>query len=556
MAKQGKKVEATAAAPANLLYYGDNLDILRNHVCDESVDLVYLDPPFKSSQDYNILFREHNGTRAAAQIKAFGDTWRWDAGAVRDYREVVEQGGKVSQAMQALRLILGDNDMLAYLTRMAPRLVELRRVMKTTGSLYLHCDPTASHYLKVLLDAVFGPASFRNEITWQRTNAHNDAKRWADVADTILYYGRTNRVTWNVPRVPYNEDYIRSKYRHDDGDGRGAYRLSDMTSPHPRPNMTYEWLGFPPPMSGWRYSQQTMQKLHGERRIWYPESKAKRPQLKRYLLEMKGTVQGSVWTDIPPLNSQAAERLGYQTQKPEALLERIMAASSNKGDTILDPFCGCGTTISVAQRLERRWIGIDITHLAITLIRGRLKDAFGASSAGAYKVAGEPASLFDAVALAESDRFQFQWWALSLVGACPAPPEQKKGKDKGIDGRLYFHDEPEGGKTKQVIFSVKSGGGNKAADVRDLVGVVTREQAAIGVLISLEETTKDMRTEAAEAGDYISPWGGLKCPKIQLLTIEDLFGGSKVVLPSCEVSPFKKAPKAKPPKGIQQRFFQ
>ena len=366
--------------------------------------------------------------------------------------------------------MLHDSDMLAYLSMMAPRLKELHRVLKPTGSLYLHCDPTASHYLKVLLDAVFSPANYRNEITWQRTTAHNDAKTWAEVADILLYYGKSNNVTWNTPRAGYDEEYLRVKYRHDDNDGRGPYRLDNMTSPHPRPNMMYEWKGHASPTAGWRYSRETMEKLDNEGRVWYPDSKSKRPQLKRYLEEMKGPVMGCVWTDIPPLNSQAAERLGYPTQKPEALLERIINASSNEWDTILDPFCGCGTAVSTAQRLNRRWIGIDITALAVSLIKHRLATAFGDSVTDSYEVIGEPVSLADYASFSGPRQI-----SVPMVGfrACQrkAGRAKRRGGDKGIDGRIYFHDEHTGGKTKQILISVK-GGHLQAGYVRDCAGLL------------------------------------------------------------------------------------
>jgi len=435
--------------------------------------------------------------------------------------------------------VLGESDMLAYLSMMAPRLKELHRVLKPPGSIYLHCAPTASHYVKVLMDGVFGPINFRNEITWQRTNVHNDAKRWGKIADILLYYGKTDTVTWNTPHGSYDEQYLSTKYRHDDNDGRGPYRLDNMTSPHPRPNMTYEWLGFPPPPAGWRYQRETMQRLHDEGRIWYPDSKAKRPQLKRYLSEMKGPVLGCVWTDIFPINSQAAERLGYPTQKPEALLERIIAASSNEGDTVLDPFCGCGTAVAVAQRLNRQWIGIDVTQAGIVVIKKRLRDTF--DDVLAYQVIGEPTSLPDAAALAAAAPYQFQWWALGLVNARPV--EQKKGADRGIDGRAFFHDEPESGKTKQIILSVKAGK-TGPAHVRDLRGVVEREKAAIGVLITMEDPTAPMRKEAASGGFYDSPWG-TKHPKIQILTVGELLDGKTLdAPPSRDIRTFKKAPRA------------
>ena len=512
----------------NLLYYGDNLEVLRRHIDNETVDLVYLDPPFNSNQDYNVLFAEHDGTKAAAQIKAFEDTWQWDEAAARAYEDVVEQGGRASEALQAMRTFLGTRtDMLAYVSMMAPRLVELRRVMKPSASIYLHCDPTASHYLKLMMDAIFGPERFRSEITWKRTNVHSDAKRWSPVADVILYYSKGPTVTWNPPHSDYSDEYVASKYRFEDEDGR-KYRLDNMTSPKPRPNMTYEWKGHASPPFGWRYSKETMAKLDAEGRIWYPNSKDKRPQLKRYLDEMPGVIMGNVWTDIAPINSQAQERLGYPTQKPTPLLERIVEASSNEGDVVLDPFCGCGTAISAAQRLGRNWIGIDITHLAIGLIRSRLRDEFGDDIAKTYKVIGEPTTVEDAAALAREDAYQFQWWALGLVGA--RRDEEKKGADKGIDGRLPFHDEKTGGKTKHVILSVKAGKLH-ANYVRDLRGVIEREKAEIGVLISMDEPTKQMRAEAASAGFYKSPFN-TSHPRLQILTIDELLKGKGIDYPA------------------------
>ena len=479
----------------NLLYYGDNLDILRRYQKDETVDLVYLDPPFKSNQDYNVLFAEQDGSRSAAQIKAFADTWQWDQAAAGAYQESVEHGGKVSQAMQAFRTLLGETDMLAYLAMMAPRLVELRRVLKPTGSIYLHCDPTASHYLNLLMDAVFGPVNFRNEIVWKRSHAHSDAKQgsrhFGRVTDTILFYTTGPNPAWNSQYVPYDEEYVSRDYRRVDADSR-RYRIDNLQGPGgaAKGNPYYEVMGV---KRYWRYSQEKMDELIRQGRVIQTRPGAV-PQYKRYLDEMPGVPVQNLWADLPVLNNRAQEALGYPTQKPEALLERIIKASSNEGDVILDPFCGCGTAITVAQRLKRRWIGIDITHLAITLIKHRLLDAYGAQAI--YQVIGEPEALPDAATLAAQDPYQFQWWALGLVGARPV--EQKKGADQGIDGRIYFHDEGKNGKTKQIILSVKAGHLTPSY-VRDLRGVVEREKAQIGVLISLHEPTQPMRTEAAKA---------------------------------------------------------
>ncbi len=357
----------------NTLYYGDNLKILcdKNYFPDEFVDLIYLDPPFNSNRNYNVLFKDESGAEAEAQITAFEDTWHWNEAAERAYHDLILQADDVSRMVEAFRSFIGTNQMMAYLVMMAARLVELHRVLKPTGSLYLHCDPTASHYLKILLDSIFGAENFRNEIVWRRTNVHSDSKTWSSVSDIIFFYTKSNKFTWNSIYTPHSETHVNSKYRSVDLNGRN-YTLDNMTSPNPRPNMMYEWKGHTSPQNGWRYSKETMARLDVEGRIWYPEDKSKRPRLKRYLDEMSGTLLGNIWTDINPLNSQAQERLGYPTQKPVALLERIVQASSNEGDLILDPFCGCGTTIAAAQKLNRRWIGIDVTNLSIALQKYRL----------------------------------------------------------------------------------------------------------------------------------------------------------------------------------------
>jgi DNA modification methylase len=530
----------------NLLYYGDNLDVLRRYVADESVDLIYLDPPFKSNQDYNVLFAERDGSRSAAQIKAFEDTWRWDEAAAAAYEHTVESGGRVSQAMQAFRTFLGESDMLAYLSMMAPRLVELRRVLKKTGSIYLHCDPTASHYLKIIMDGVFDPRRFRNEIVWKRTTAHSSAEKYAPVHDTILYYARGDNPVWNKPRTKYDDAYLDKYYRFDDGDGRLYWRDNVCAAGVRHGSSGKPWRGFNPTAKGmhWKFTTERLDELDKEGRIYWPTGGTGWPQYKRYRDELKGLSVSDIWDDIDRINPVGAERLGYPTQKPESLLERIITASSHEGQTVLDPFCGCGTAVAVAQRLNRQWIGIDITHLAITLIRHRLFSAYGGKAE--YEVVGEPVSLPDAVALAAEDKYQFQWWTLGLVGA--RPTEQKKGADRGIDGRLYFHDEPSG-KTKQIIFSVK-GGDLKATDVRDLRGVIEREKAEIGALLTLDEPTKAMRAEAASAGFYKQPvvaQGGQHYPRLQILTVAELLAGQRIKYPAIGYLnvTFKNAPKAK-----------
>lgn len=526
----------------SILYYGDNLDVLRRHVKDETVDLIYLDPPFKSNQDYNVLFDEQDGSRSKAQIKAFEDTWQWDQGAAEAYEEIAEAGGTVSLVMQAFRTFLGDSDMLAYLAIMAPRLVELRRVLKPTGSIYLHCDPTASHYLKILMDAVFGPSNFKTEIVWKRSSAHSDTKQGRKqhgrIHDVLLFYAKGNKWTWNPVYTPYDPEYIDNFYKHVEPKTGRRYRLGDLTGPGgaAKGNPSYEVMGI---TKYWRYSKENMEELIREGRVIQTKPGTV-PAYKRYLDEMPGVSLQDIWTDINPIGPQATERLGYPTQKPENLLERIVQASSDEGDTILDAFCGCGTAIAVAQRLNRRWIGIDITHLAVMLIKHRIQDTFGNNVN--FKVIGEPVALSGAKALAKEDPYQFQWWSLGLVGARPV--EEKKGADKGIDGRLYFHDEGKGGKTKLIVISVKAGKTN-VAHLRDLRGVMAREKAVIGVFITLEKPTKPMNTEAAGAGFYDSPWG--KHPRLQILTATELLDGKRIDYPPSQqvAATFKKAPKAK-----------
>jgi len=528
----------------NQLYYGDNLTVLREHIKDESVDLIYLDPPFNSRQDYNVLFAERDGARSASQIMAFEDTWEWNMDAERAYEEIVERGGRVSDAMRAFRTFLGHSDMMAYLAMMAPRLIELHRVLKETGSIYLHCDPTASHYLKMLMDAVFTPQYFRNEITWKRSHAHSDSKQgrkaYGNVADTLLYYAKGDGYVFNTVFVPYEQAYIDKYYRYRDADGR-RYWLDNLTGPGgaSKGNPLYEVMGV---SRYWRYSKVKMSELIAAGRV-VQNKPGNVPQYKRYLDEMPGVPLQNIWADIDPINMMAKERLGYPTQKPEVLLERVIRVSSNDGATVLDPFCGCGTAISVAQRLNRRRIGIDITHLAIGLIKTRLADAFGDSVRETYEVIGEPVDLPGAEKLAEEDKYQFQWWALSLAGARPL--EKKKGADQGIDGRLYFHDEAKGGETKQIIFSVKAGH-LMATHVRDLRGVIEREKAEIGVLISMELPTKPMKREAAEAGFYQPPGTTDKFPRLQILSIAELLEGKKVDYPHYAAdATFKKAPKSR-----------
>jgi site-specific DNA-methyltransferase (adenine-specific) len=538
---------------ANKLFYGDNLDILQNYIDDESVDLIYLDPPFNSSRSYNVLFRDESGQESEAQITAFDDTWHWGEAAQDTYHDLIHHAPEqVSTAIGAMLDLIGYNQMMAYLVMMTARLVELHRVLKPTGSLYLHCDPTASHYLKIILDAIFGIANHRNEIIWERTAAKGLASRsLPNNHDTILCYQKTDEAFYNhnAAHIPYDMDNLPpktvAKYNKFDADGR-RYQLDNITNPNPdRPNLTYEFLGH---TKVWRWTKERMQKAYEDGLVVQPSPGAV-PRQKRYLDEQKGMPLGDVWDDIAPLNSQAAERLGYPTQKPSQLLERIVRLSSNEGDIVLDPFCGCGTTISAAQKLGRQWLGIDITHLSISLQKYRLRDEFDLEPGRDYVVVGEPTTVQGAHALATDNandgRFQFQFWALSLIQAKPLGGQTgsrkgKKGKDRGIDGVINFFD-GDGRKPKphKVLIQVKSGK-VKSGDIRDLVGTVEREKGAIGVFITLEKPSRDMVTEALSAGYYESEMWGKEYRKVQILTIADLLEGDRVEMPT-QHGTFKKA---------------
>ncbi|HEX5548717.1 MAG TPA: DNA methyltransferase [Ktedonobacterales bacterium] len=523
---------------ANTLYFGDNLDILRHKIPSASVDLIYLDPPFNSNADYNVIFKEQTGQLSSAQIQAFTDTWHWTPDAERAREEVLTGAApNVAAMLDAMVAFIGRNDLTAYLVMMTQRLIELHRVLKPTGSLYLHCDPTASHYLKIVLDTIFGPTNFRNEISWKRTSAHSDTVQgivlhMGRIHDVIFFYTKTNQATRNESYQPYSQEYTNNFYRHVDEDGR-RYRLGDITGPGgaAKGNPQYEFLGV---TRYWRYSKERMQALYEQGRI-VQTAPGRVPAYKRYLDEMPGVPLQDYWDDIQPIGAQAQERLGYPTQKPLALLERIITASSNPGDVVMDCFCGCGTAICAAQKLGRRWIGIDITHLAVSLMKSRLKTMFDLEPNKDYQVEGEPKDVSGARELALNDRYQFQYWAVSLIEAvAQEQQERKKGRDRGIDGIISFIDGPNR-RRETVIVQVKSGHVT-ASHIRDLKGVIEREKAAIGLYICLETPTRDMRDEANTAGFYHSdlwpgPNGDHRWPRIQLRTVEDLLSGRGFAIP-------------------------
>lgn len=524
MISQGSSRLGERCLRSNVLYFGDNLDVLRERIPNESVDLIYLDPPFSSARNYFVIFKDRGGGASRAQEEAFSDTWAWGEDADQTYRELVlgrsgySANHELGKTVEAFRTLLKESPMMAYLVSMAVRLAELHRVLKPTGSLYLHCDPTASHYLKILLDTIFGPERFRNEIVWKRTSAHGNASRnFGNLSDTILVYSKTDDYTFHVQHTPYDPEYIRKFYRHVDEAGR-RYRLDNLRNPAVRPNLMYEYKGYKPHPNGWAMSKQRMEQLDAEGRLYFPKNPEGRIQLKRFLDEMPGVAVGSVWDDIMPIGAQAAERLGYPTQKPLALLERIIAASSNEGDVVLDPYCGCGTTVIAAHKLHRDWIGIDITAVSVGIIKSRLEQTFPELH-GKVEVDGFPRDLEGARVLFETDPYRFQVWACTLIGAYPLT---KKGADKGIDGWLTFadlRDEPQ-----RAVVQVK-GGKLTASQVRDFCHVVAREKAALGFLLTMGDISSPMKTEALTQG-YWDGGHGREYPKVQLLSIPDLLTGT------------------------------
>ena len=542
----------------NRLLFGDNLKWLRDVKVfpDASVDLEYLDPPFNSNANYNVLFKETSGADSQAQFHAFTDTWEWTADVDATYHQFIDTcpNASVVELVEALKKFLKTSPMMAYLAMMAPRLVELHRVLKPTGSLYLHCDPTASHYLRLVIDSIFGGENFLNEVIWKRTGSHGGSKRWGPVHDVLLFYGKSDKTYWKRVFESYDDKYVKDFYRFEDEHGR--YRLVTLTGAQTRTGDSGKpWQGVDPTASGrhWAVPNEALRraapdadlsKLSTQEKLdildkhgliyWPPKGSV--PQQKRYLDENPGVAIQDVITDILPISSQAAERLGYPTQKPLALMERIIEASCPKDGIVLDPFCGCGTTVHAAQKTGRQWIGIDVTYLAINLIKRRLRDAFGQDLQ--FEELGNPTDHSGAQRLAEQDKFQFQHWALSLVEARPLREGDGKGADRGVDGLLYFYESKDD--RSKIIVQVK-GGGVKRGDIATLLGDVNNQKAAGGVLITLEKPSKPMVKEAIDAGRYTAKLYQKEYPKIQILTVEGLLAGTERLEAPPQANPFAKA---------------
>jgi site-specific DNA-methyltransferase (adenine-specific) len=549
---------AAQSITPNALCYGDNLDILRQYIATESIDLIYLDPPFNSNRNYNVLFKDEHGHDSEAQITAFEDTWHWNQAAERTFYELVTEGAPhVSEMIEALRKFIGTNQMMAYLVMMAARLVELHRVLKPTGSLYLHADTTASHYLKIILDTIFGATNFRSDISWERSSTRSSISRsYRRAHDVLLFYTKSDQYTFNLQYKTLSEA---SKKLYSLKDERGYYRTVPILVSGRRNGITGQpWRGVDPNTRGkegmhWVTTHDKLEEYDRQGLIVWPKKVGALPTLKYYLEQNPGVPLNDMWHDIDLIGSSSREALGYPTQKPLALLERIIQASSNPGDVVLDPFAGCGTTVAAAQKLGRQWIGIDVTHLSIALLKYRLTEMFPSVK---FQVIGEPEDVGAAQQLAQDDRYQFQWWALSLVRAKPLGGQDgsrqgKKGSDRGIDGVITFIEQQQGA-PQRVLVQVKSGH-VKSGDIRDLVGTVQREKAAIGVFLTLEPSTREMDREAASAGFYTSPGWGKTYPKIQILTVAELLAGKQIDMPPAHGT-FKQAQRVDTPLGEQQAF--
>lgn len=548
----------------NQLFYGDNLEVLRKYIKDESVDLCYIDPPFNSKRNYDQIYN-NLGKEDRAQAQVFIDTWTWDDHANQGLDEIFsnDQGHFTQQSIDliaGLTKVLGKGGLLAYLVSMTLRIAEIYRVLKLTGSFYLHCDQTASHYLKLLIDSIFCSqgGDFKNEIIWKRKSGRGEtnhkSSRFGVSTDTILFYTKSNQSCFNSQfsfEVEGYSNYVDKSFKYVDENGR-RYQADNLASPSPRPNLMYEYKGYKPPATGWAISKEKMEQWDQEGRLHFPKDTTGRIRRKRFLDELQGKPIQNLWDDIQPISSQDKERLGYPTQKPEALLERIIQASSNQGDIILDAYCGCGTTVAVSQRLDRQWIGIDITYQSISLILKRLEDAFGQGILEQIQLNGIPKDMKSAEALAnkkdDRTRKEFEKWAVLTYSNNRAVINPKKGADKGIDGIAYFRgeqDEPE-----KIILQVKSGN-IKSGDIRDLQGTLTLEKAAMGILITLKEPTEEMIKTAKSAGIYQNQYMSQSYDIISIVTIQEIIEEKKRLSIPLGYEVLKSAEKQKEVKATQ-----
>lgn len=525
-------VEHRSSIRSNRLYYGDNMTIMQN-LPSACVDLIYLDPPFNSQRTYNLIYRQMTGLPLPEQEEAFCDAWELDPEkeemtrrmpmVLREYG--VDEG--LVQFWSAWIAALRNTQprLLAYLVYMTYRLYEMRRLLKPTGSLFLHCDPTAGHYIKVILDAIFGHENFRNEITWKRTSAHSSARRCGPVHDTIFFYSKSAKYTWNPVFQAYDDSYVKGFYTHKDPDGR-MWRRSDLTGAGIRGGETGKpWRGIDITARGrhWAYPPAILDQMDADGKVHWPRKEGGMPMFKRYLDDQQGAPLQDVWTDIPPIHNLSQYRLGYSTQKPLPLLERIITMATNPGDVVFDPFCGCGTTIYAAHVTGRKWLGCDIAILSVRLVRDVLLKWYGLKEGQHYEIEGVPLTPEGAQDLFDRDPHQFQKWAVELSEGFSG----KRSGDKGVDGRIYY--ETQTG-LRNMVISVK-GGKLTPAYVRELRGVLDREgDSDLAGFICLQEPTKGMLQEAATAGMY--EYRGHDYPRIQIRTVDDLLQGRGFATPS------------------------
>lgn len=526
-------VEMPAPPRMNRLFYGDNLTIMKD-MPSNSVDLIYLDPPFNSQRTYNLIYKQLTGLPVPEQEEAFCDAWMMDPEKEETARTMsvgLQQYGVDDDVVQfwnawikALRKT--EPRLLAYLIYMTFRLFEMRRILKPTGSIYLHCDPAASHYIKVMMDAVFNHTNFQNEIIWKRTSAHSSAKRCGPVHDTLLFYTKTDHYTWNAQYMPYDQTYLDEFYTHVDGKGR-RWRRSDLTGAGTRKGETGKpWRGIDVTAKGrhWAYPPSQLEIMDKAGKIHWPAKAGGMPMLRRFVDDGPGVPLQDVWNDVRPIHNLGAERLGYPTQKPLPLLDRIIRASSNPGDVVFDPFCGCGTAVYAAHLNNRRWIGCDIAILSVRIVRDVLAKRYGLLEGEHYQIDGVPLSVEAAADLFARDERQFQHWVVELAGGfC----NNKYTGDQGIDGRIYF--ETKTG-LRNMVISVKGGEHLTPAFVRELRGVLERDETEMAGFICLHKATKGMNDEASKAGMFT--YEGTRYPRLQIRTVEDLLAGRMFDTPS------------------------
>ena len=516
----------------NRLYFGDCLTIMEE-MRKGSVDLIYLDPPFNSQRDYNAIYKDETNRPLPAQIEAFSDMWSMNEERERELRTMpvlMREAGIADESVEFWRLWMNalrrtNPNLLAYLSYMTQRLLPMRGILKPTGSIYLHCDPTASHYIKVMMDSIFGHENFRSEIVWKRTSAHSDAKGFGQVCDYLLYYSIGSARTWNPITVPHDPQYVADNYRYEDE--RGRYRHHEIirtASMGERPNLAYEHKGYTPRW-GWRMVREKLEDLDAKGLlIW---SSKGRPYRKTYLAD--GQAPTSLWTDIPGALGQ--ERLGYSTQKPIALLHRIIEASTNPGDVVFDPFCGCATTLEAAHKLGRRWIGVDIAIHAIKRVAAlRLRDRLALKEGEDFEIDGVPRDIEGARDLWTRDKYHFQRWAVEQVDGFVTT---KRTADGGIDGRLYFG-LPDARDLSSMAIEVKGGKNVGIKEVRELRGVLSNDQALMAGLIVLDPfgptKERNIRRFMADAGDMDVM--GIKYPRMQLLTVAEILDDKRFHTPS------------------------